>query len=67
MIYRVCFIDKYFGKEEGSSAIFVESDDVVTVAKLGASYGEVIEIKAYKTAPRRFMGERIDPETIRKI
>lgn len=67
MIYRVCFVDKYYKKEEGTSAIFVESDDVVTVAKLGAAYGEVIEIKAYKTAPRRFMGERIDPHTIKKI
>ena len=67
MIYRVCFIDKYSKKEEGIGAIFVESDDVVTVAKLGATYGEVIEIKAYKTTPRQFMGERIDPETIKKI
>lgn len=67
MIYRVYFIDKYYKKEEGTSAIFVESDDIVAVAKYGASHGEVIEIKAYKTTPRRFMGERIDPETITKI
>lgn len=67
MIYRICFIDKYIKKEEGTSAIFVESDDVVTVAKLGAAHGEVIEIKAYKNAPRKYMGERVNPETIRKI
>ena len=67
MIYRICFIDKYAKKEEGIGAIFLESDDVVTVAKIGATYGEVIEIKAYKNAPRRFMGERITPETIKKI
>lgn len=68
MIYRICFIDRHidrYHKEAG--AIFVKSDDVVTAAKLGAAYGEVIEIKAYKTAPRRFMGERIDPNTIKEI
>lgn len=67
MIYRVCFIDKFSKKEEGIGAIFVKSDDVVPAAKLGATYGEVIEIKAYKNAPRRFMGEWVNPETIKKI
>ena len=67
MIYRVCFIDKYIKEEEGTSAIFVESDDVVAVAKYGAAYGEVIEIKAYKTAPRQFMGEWVNPYLIDKI
>lgn len=64
MIYRVIFLDRYH-KETG--AIFVKSDDAVNAAKLGESYGEVIEIKAYKTAPRRFMGERVSPQTIHEI
>lgn len=65
MIYRVRFVDKYDDEVDG--AIFVEADDIVAVAKYGATYGEVTEIKAYKTAPRQYMGEWVNPYLIDKI